>query len=217
MDNRSVVSPSLVTMATADGAKIAQRDLAAEIATQQSIVDAAFEARDYSRLAIASQLMLKLQNEQSKAEAHKLESKLLEELVDMLEPYSIELQPYNELRCFISGGEIKSIVLLNVAAQAKPKATATKSGLPTTSATTVKWLVHGVEHELPADIHGKPTSESLLRLAGEELLAESFVVAKEQYAAGKSFNAIFEQAKKSTDAKNAVYQARKRLLKHVET
>lgn len=129
---QSIVTPELTAMALADTAKQTVT-LEQRVASMQQIVDRAFEANDYSKLAIASQLMLKLKDEQARSVAAKLEAKLMSEL-DVLEAYELELAPYNELRCFISEGTIKSVVLLNVVAQKTTKAPSSavvaKSGLP---------------------------------------------------------------------------------------
>jgi hypothetical protein len=184
-----------------------------QIEAQQLVIDAAYQAEDYGKLAIASQMMLKLKNDQSKAEAHKLETKLQSELAEVLEAYMMELAPYNEIRGFINEGVLIGVVLMNVVAQApksKPKA-----DKPTSI--TVKWQVHGVEHELSTTPNGLPTTDSLLALVGGELLAKDFKAGGVEFKAGTSFNDVFVQAKSAPDKNNADYQARKRLLTHVST
>jgi hypothetical protein len=126
---QTIVSSELTAMANAD-ATAKQVSIEQQITAQQLLIDKAFEANDFSKLAIASQLMLKLKAQAEKAISAKLEAKLLEELTEALDAYSIELAPYNELRLHLSDGVAKAVTLMNVVASApKTKATANATGV----------------------------------------------------------------------------------------
>lgn len=186
--NESIVSPELTAMAAADS-KAAQPTIEQRVAQQQLIVAAAFEANDYSKLAIASQQMLKLQNEQERSISAKLEAKLLAELAETLFPYGKELQQYNELRLHIDhNGDVKAVTLMNVVATAKQTKPNTASSKGVTA-------------------HGLPSSAKLLETHRS----------CESVFNGATFAELFEAAKGAKDPKNAVYQARVKLLKHCQT
>jgi len=181
-----IVTSELTAMANADS-KPQQPTIEQRVAQQQLIVDAAFEANDYSKLAIASQLMLKLQAEAERAIGAKLEAKLQDELADIVDAYSIELAPYNEIRLHISDGEIKAVTLMNVLASKQiAKDTPTQA--------------KGVT------AHGLPSSAKLLETHGSCLHADNV-----------TYNDLFATARTKPDRKNAVYDARELLLKHCET
>ena len=183
---QTIVSPELTAMAQADSKQL-QRNIDAEIAAQQRIVDAAFEANDYSKLAIASQMMLKLKAEAERAISAKLEAKLQIELAEIVEAYSIELSAYNEIRLHISNGELKAVTLMNVLESKQiVKATPTQA--------------KGVT------AHGLPSSAKLLETHGSCV-----------YADNVTYNDLFATARTKPDRKNAVYDAREMLLKHCET
>jgi len=183
---QTIVTSELTAMANADS-KQQQPTIEQRVAQQQLIVDAAFEANDYSKLAIASQIMLKLQAEAERAISAKLESKLLAELADTLDAYSMELAPYNELRCHISDGELKAVTLMNVLASKQIVKTAPTQAKGVTA-------------------KGLPTSAKLLETHGSCLHADNV-----------TYNELFATARTKPDRKNAVYDAREMLLKHCET
>jgi hypothetical protein len=190
---QGIVTSELTAMANADAtANIAkQPTIEQQLAAQQLIVDAAFEANDYSKLAIASQLMLKLQAQAERAISAKLEAKLKDELAEVLDVYQMELAPYNELRLHISDGTIKAVTLMNALASVTKAVKATSSATGVTKA-------------------GLPSSAKLLETHGSCLYEDGF-------AMGVPFSTLFANAKDAKDAKNAVYQARVKLLKHCET
>ena len=190
---QTIVTSELTAMANADS-KPQQPTIEQRVAQQQLIVDAAFEANDYSKLAIASQMMLKLQAEAERAISAKLESKLLAELADTLDAYSIELAPYNELRCHISNGELKAVTLMNVLAS--------------------KQIVKDTPKQTKGvTAHGLPSSAKLLETHGS---CQALPIC-ELAPNGVTYNDLFAIARTKPDRKNAVYDARELLLKHCET
>ena len=194
---QSIVTSELTAMAKADSKQ--QPTIEQRVARQRLIIDNAATANDYSiaamsKLAIAAQMMIKLQAEAERAISAKLEAKLLAELADTLDAYSIELAPYNELRCHISDGELKAVTLMNVLASKQIVKDTPKQSTGVTA-------------------HGLPSSAKLLETHGS---CEALPIC-ELAPNGVTYNDLFAIARTKPDRKNAVYDARELLLNHCET
>ena len=199
MHENSAVTPQLVAMATADSSKAKTATIAEQRATLQLQVDKAFESNDYGTLGRLSKQMETLLSEELREATAKLEARLCDELAEVLEVYAIELLPFSELRIHLKHEPELAVKVTLMNSLAPAKATVAKA--KANNSATVDWSVHGVTYTLKATKAGRPTTESLLEIVGDELHD------------GRSWKVLFAETKGQS---NPDYQLRLKLLKSIK-
>ena len=201
MHENSAVTPQLVAMATANSSKAKTATIAEQRATLQLQVDKAFESNDYGTLGRLSKQMETLLSEERREATGVLEAKLLDEIFEILDTYSVELESYTELRLHLMVGKNGELSVKATLMDSVAPAKATVAKAKANNSATVDWSVHGVTYTLKATKAGQPTTESLLEIVGDELHD------------GRSWKVLFAETKGQS---NPDYQLRLKLLKSIK-